>query len=173
MDGTIQSDVGSKADAIASARRLLRIGRYAEAAEQAREIVEGDEDCAEAFRLLGMALRKLGNIDEARLAEAEAIELSSLHPDIFQATMALAESRLASAEKLLRPYIQQQPDDAAALRLLAAIAVKTGHFEQSDRLVQKALAVAPEYPAALSLVERLKSNRGQAPDQQTNATPKD
>jgi Flp pilus assembly protein TadD len=157
MDSTTQGKVGSKAEAIANARQLLRKGQYQETVEQAREVVEGDDNCAEAHRLLGMALRQLGDVEGAREAELQAIELSSLHPDIFQAIMALAEGRLNSAERLLRPFLKDHPDDAAALRLLAEVGVRTGHLDVAESFVRKALLVAPDYVRARELLDRIET----------------
>ena len=146
-----QDGVGTKADAIANARRLLRYDPAA-AAEQAREVIAGDTRCAEAHRLLGLALRRTGQAREAKEAEDLAIRLSSLRQPLFQAAAWLADNRLDTAEHLLRPYLNQQPDDAAALRMLAEIGARTGHLDAAESLLKQALAVAPEYSSARSLL---------------------
>ncbi|MCF2514105.1 sulfotransferase [Sphingomonas sp. G124] len=170
MDSKLTDEVGSKTKALANARHLLRNGQYQEAAEQAHEVIEGDEDCAEAHRLLGMALRQLGDIEGARLAESQAIELSLLHPDIFQATMALADGRLDRAEKLLRPHLKEYPDDAAALRLLAEVGARTGHLDAADSFARKALQVAPDYVRARELLEKVSAARQDAASGESRAS---
>lgn len=146
-----QDSVGTKEEAIANARRLLRYDPAA-AAEQAREIIAHDDRSAESHRLLGMALRRTGQVEEARRAEDLAIRLSSLEQPLFQAAAWLAENRLDTAEHLIRPYLRQQPDDPVALRMLAEIGARTGNLEAAEALVKQALAVAPEYSLAKSLL---------------------
>src|ERR1700741_2967430 len=93
--------IGSRDQAIANARSLLHAGNHASAVEQAREIINRDDRCAEAWRVLGMALRAREKNAEARDAEMSAIRESSLQPDMFQATLAIADNRLDEAGQLL------------------------------------------------------------------------
>ena len=151
--------LGSKDQAIVNAGRLLRAGDFASATEQAREILDGDDRCAEAWRMLGMALRASGHLAEAREAEMAAIHESRLHPDMFQATLAIADNRLDEAEQLLRDYLKDQRDDAAALRLLAEIGARLGRLDAAERLLKESLQVAPDYPAAQSLLRRVEEAR--------------
>jgi len=159
MTNTQQQMLGSKAQALANAKRLLRHGQHKEAAEQAREVIRGDDRDAEAFRLLGMALRAAGDLEDAKQAEDKSIVLSSLHPNIFQATMALAENRLDAAERLLRAHLKDQPDDAATLRLLAEIGARMAQFDAAENLLVQALVVAPEFTAARRLLDRVRLGR--------------
>jgi cytochrome c-type biogenesis protein CcmH/NrfG len=155
--------LGSKEQALANARRLLTPDPVS-AERQARIVIQGDPECPEAHRLLGQALRRLGRANEAQQAEEAAIGLSMLLPTLFEAAMTLAQLELEKAERLLRPYLQQHPDDPAALRMLAEIAARTGHFDAADRLLDRALAVAPSYSGAEALrksIQRLRE-RGNA-----------
>ena len=149
---------GSKEEALANARRLLAHDLKA-AEEQARKIIAEDEGCAEAFRLLGIALRRQGRVEEARYTEDNAITLGMLQPALFEAMMALTRQEMHKAEPLLRDHLKKQPDDAAALRMLAEIAARTGNFDAAERLIQRALTVAPEFRALrnlLSAVQRVR-----------------
>ena len=128
MANSTNADIGNKAEAIANARRLLRAGDFASAAEQAREIsmattaVPRPGACS-AWRSAHPATsRKPGMQRWPRSAE------SRLHPDMFQATLAIADNRLDEAEQLLRDYLKDQRDDAAALRLLAEIGARLGRL---------------------------------------------
>lgn len=150
--------LGSKEQALANARRLLTHDPLS-AERQARIVIDGDPECPNAHRLLGQALRGLGRQAEARQAEEMAIGLAMLLPTLFEAAMALAQLELDKAERVLRPYLRQHPDDPAALRMLAEIAARTGHFDAADQLLTKALAVAPDYSAAQALkraIQRLR-----------------
>jgi tetratricopeptide (TPR) repeat protein len=158
--------LGSKQEALSQARRLLLRNELAKAEQQARIIVEGDPQDAEAYRILGMALRRAGRIEEARFAETQAIELAMLQPVLFEAAMALVQLQLDKVERALRPYLRQQPDDAAALRMLAEVGARTGHLEAAEQLLQRAIAVAPDYSGALALrkaIARLKGRTSAQP----------
>src|SRR3954452_4135709 len=79
---------GSKQQALDNARRLL--ARDPTAAErQARIIVDGDPECADAQAILGLSLRRQGRVEEALAAEQSAIDLSMLQPELFEALMSL------------------------------------------------------------------------------------
>jgi len=164
--------LGSRGQAIANARRLLRAADFGSAAEQAREILDGDDRYAPAWRILGMALRASGQDAEARGAEMAAIRESSLNPDMFQATLAIADNRLDEAEKLLRGYLKEQRDDAAALRLLAEIGARLGRLDAAERLIKGALRVAPDFPAAQSLLERIEDDRTAQSNRQPSEFPR-
>ncbi|HVF83809.1 MAG TPA: sulfotransferase [Sphingomicrobium sp.] len=78
---------------------------------------------------------------------------------MFEAAMALVQVDLNKAERLLRPYLKQHPDDAAALRMLAEIAGRTGHFDAAERLVERALATAPDHAPARALQQSIRRLR--------------
>ena len=152
---------GTKDQALANARRLLATDP-ASAEQQAREIISADPGDPAAHRILALALRRLGRDEEAADAETEAIDASLLQPAVFEAAMALAEQQLQKAERLLRPHLAEQPDDAAALRMLAEVAARLGHLETAERLVGHALTVAPDYKAAMDLAAAVADARAKA-----------
>ncbi|MBA3676212.1 MAG: sulfotransferase [Sphingosinicella sp.] len=168
---------GTKGHALANARRLI-VSDPASSIEQSREIIRVDPRCHEAHHLLGRALRQVGELDEARRAEDRAIQLSSHQPLMFQAIMSLSENRLDAAEQLLRPYIHENPEDPAALRLLAEIGARTGHFDAAEELLERALNLAPDYSSAHALLKatrRLRARMAQtdaaSPDGARGALP--
>jgi tetratricopeptide (TPR) repeat protein len=146
---------GTKDEALANARRLLGPDPQ-NAAMQAREVLDGDPGCAPAHRILGMALRRLGRADEARKSEESAIQLASVEPKLFEAAMALAENRLDDAERVLRPYLSENPDDAAALRMLAEIAARLRRFDAAQEYLQTCLVIAPDYRDAQRLLSAIR-----------------
>lgn len=150
MDG-----LGSKEQAIANTRRLLRAGEIESAAAQAREILAGDDRCGEAFRLLSVALRSIGDVEAARQAELAAIRESGFQHEIFQATLALADNRLDFAEQQLREYLQKQPDDPVGLRLLGELAARIGRLDPAEMLARDSLKISPGYGAAKTLLDRI------------------
>jgi cytochrome c-type biogenesis protein CcmH/NrfG len=150
----LNAELGSREAAFANARALLRRDPDA-AAEQAREILAHDPDSAEGFRVLGLALRRAGKHAEASEAEQQAVQLALFEAPLVEAAMALAEGRIAVAERRLRDHLTEQPDDAAALHLLATVALRTGKAEAAQHLLASALAIAPAYREARDLANRL------------------
>jgi tetratricopeptide (TPR) repeat protein len=154
---------GSREEALANARRLLA-SDVKRAEEQARKIIAEDDGSAEAYRLLGLSLRRQGRNEEARLAEENAVSLAMLQPTLFEAMMALTRQEMDKAEPLLREHLRSQPDDAAALRMLAEIAARMGHFDAAERLIQQALNVAPEFGAVKNLLSAVRRVRDREAD---------
>ncbi len=150
----MQSDrigqLGSRDEAVANAWRLLP-NDPGSAERQAREILAVDAEDSDAHTILGVALRRRGNLTEARQAEAQAIKLASLKPELFEAAIALAENRLSAAESAARPYAADHPHDPVALRILAEIGSRTGHFDAAEKMLDRALALSPDYERAKSL----------------------
>jgi len=155
---TASEEFGSKTDALVNAQRLLSVDPAA-AAEQAQEVISGDPESALAYRILGSALRRLGKIDEARKAEDFAVELTTVSAALFEAALKLADNRLDLAEALIRQHLEEEPDDPAALRLLAEIASRTGNLAVAEQLLERALLIMPDYNSANGLLEYVRSLR--------------
>ncbi|HEV2748378.1 MAG TPA: sulfotransferase [Allosphingosinicella sp.] len=138
---------GTVAEAIAHGRRLLRQDARL-AALQAREILRTRPGDAAALRLLGAALRKSGEDDEAERAELQAISASVRHPDLMTAAGALVANDLPVAERILRPHLKSDPFDVAAIRMMAELAARVGRFADAEHLLRRALELAPGFAAA-------------------------
>lgn len=141
------SATATVAEALVHARRLLR-DEPKLAAEQAREIVRADPDNADGWRLLGAALRQLGEESEAEEAELRAIAASVHDPDLMNAAQALVANDLPVAERLLRPHLKQKPTDVAAIRMMAELAGRLGRYGDAETLLRRALDLAPAFSAA-------------------------
>ena len=135
------------AEALVHARRLLR-DEPRLAAEQAREIVRADPGNADAWRLLGAALRRGGEESEAEEAELRAISASVHDPRLMEAAQALAANDLPVAERLLRPHLKEKPTDVAAIRMMAELAARLGRYGDAENLLRRAVELAPAFSAA-------------------------
>jgi len=153
VSATIQSE-GSKEQALLNGRRLLA-SDPASAERQARIIIEGDPECIDARSLLGLALRRQARIEEARHAEQEAVDLSMFQPPLFEALMTLAQQQPGKSHRLALKFLEEHPENAAAMRMVAEVAARLGQFDQAERFVEGALAVAPDYDRAIALREAL------------------
>jgi tetratricopeptide (TPR) repeat protein len=118
------------------------------AAEQAREKIRANPHDASAHRALGRALRLLGADAEASEAELDAIDASRNDPEIWRAAEALSANDLPSAEGILRSILALRPDDVAAIRMLAEVAIHTAHPRDAEKLLRHALKLAPDFEYA-------------------------
>jgi len=155
MDGS-----GSVEQALRHGQRLLREDARA-AAEQAREILAVAPADADAYRLLGAALRRSGDDEAAEQAELDAIAVSVHDSDLVRAAEALLDNDLPVAETILRPRLVAKPTDVAAIRMMAELAARVGRFADAENLLRRALELAPAFgPARANLATILyKQNR--------------
>ena len=137
----------SVSEALVAAQALLDSDPAA-AAEQARRILSGSANDANAFRLLGVALRRLGEADEANRAELAAINASAADPELAFAGNCLVQGRLPEAEKILRDILDRRPGDVAAIRMLGEIAARSGHLRDAEGMFRDALDRAPGFDFA-------------------------
>ena len=81
------------------------------------------------------------------------IHASDLHPSrydprLIEAALALNENRLDVAERILKPYLKEDPYDAAAVRMLAELAARVGRWRDAENLLRRAVELAPGWTAA-------------------------
>jgi tetratricopeptide (TPR) repeat protein len=70
------------------------------------------------------------------------------HPRLIEAAMALNENRLDVAERILKPYLKDDPFDVRAIRMLAELAARVGRLKDSESLLRRALEIAPNFTPA-------------------------
>jgi tetratricopeptide (TPR) repeat protein len=133
-------------------RRLIE----AKQPEQARELLAGhralDPGTAIGWRALAGAWRAAGAPQMAADAQLRAIEAALREPDMAAAKAAMTKRDYGAAERLLKERLAQQPTDAAALAMLGDLAVRARHFDDAERLLARALDIAPGFrPARQSL----------------------
>jgi len=136
-------------DVLAHGRRLLGENPLA-AIAQAREILRITPGQHDALQLLATALRSLGRHEQA--ADADLI---------VEAAGLVKDGHLNPAEHLLRPYLARNPNDPAAIRLLAEIAAAVGAVPEAVELLRKALRLAPSFTEARLRLARLLSKSNQ------------
>jgi tetratricopeptide (TPR) repeat protein len=147
-------------EALRHGQRLLREDARA-AAEQAREILSVAPGDADAYRLLGAALRRSGEDEAAEQAELDAIAASVHDSELLRAAEALLDNDLPAAETVLRARLKAKPLDVAAIRMMAELAARIGRFADAENLLRRALELAPAFaPARANLATILyKQNR--------------
>nr|WP_325064518.1 sulfotransferase [Erythrobacter mangrovi] len=118
------------------------------AVERLHAALTRDPGNAPAHRLMGRALRKLGDVEAAEAAELAAIRATTQDPQMIGIAVALADGKLGEAETMLRQRLSQQPTDVAAIRLMAELAARIGRLGDSEKLLRRALELAPGFTAA-------------------------
>jgi len=130
---------------------LYTRGRYAEAAELAREVVAARPGMAEGHEHLALALRQLERHDEAievlRAALASGVERSSVRR---QLGLALSErGRAAEAIAVLEPLATGDAAataDTATLNALGIALSEAGRHADALAVLQRSIAEAPQDP---------------------------
>jgi tetratricopeptide (TPR) repeat protein len=81
---------------------------------------------------------------EAELAAAQRDEV------LISAALALQEGDLNAAEQALRQRLHSRPTDIAAIRMMAELASRLGRYPDAEKLLKRALELAPQFHAARS-----------------------
>lgn len=133
--------------ALANARQLLA-GQPGAALAQAQAIIDEVPTSAAAHRLAAHALRALDREAEAQAASLAAVGATIHDEAMVGAALALAENRLPDAEAALRQRLRDDATDVAAIRMLAEVAGRIGRYEDAEKLLSRALQLAPGFGAA-------------------------
>jgi tetratricopeptide (TPR) repeat protein len=133
--------------ALANARQLLN-GQPGAALAQAQAIIDEVPTSAAAHRLAAQALRALGRKEEAEAAALAAVSATVHDEAMVAAALALSENRLPDAEGALRGRLREDATDVAAIRMLAEVAGRLGRYEDAEKLLSRALQLAPGFGAA-------------------------
>lgn len=62
--------------------------------------------------------------------------------------MALNENRLDVAERILKPYLKEDPFDVRAIRMLAELAARIGRLRDAESLLRRAVELSPRWTTA-------------------------
>ncbi len=92
--------------------------------------------------------RMVGRHQESTIAGEHVKKLASLPPAIVAARSMLADGNLREAEDIIRPYLQANPRDLEAMRILANVARQNDFANDAEILLEAVLKAAPEYHAA-------------------------
>ncbi|HEX7819625.1 MAG TPA: sulfotransferase [Sphingobium sp.] len=104
------------------------------------------------WRSLADEYFRLGRTVEADAAYQRHILASVNDPRLHEAALALAANRLDVAERILKPHLKHYPTDVAAIRMLAELAGRIGRVGDAEKLLRRALELAPRFaPARLNL----------------------
>lgn len=105
-------------------------------------------DLPDAWRAIADQLLLKGDVAAADAAYAQYIRVGVADPALRAAAEALADDRLALAERLLRARLKTHPSDVAAMRMLAETGTRLGRYADAEGLLEHCLDLAPGFDAA-------------------------
>jgi tetratricopeptide (TPR) repeat protein len=132
------------------AAALRAQGKHAEAIAALRKVVASDPNHISAWRALGDQHTLAGDAAAADAAYMRHVEASVGDPRLVVAATALRENSLSTAEQALRDFLKNHPTDIGAMRMLAEAASRLRRYEDAEKLLLRALQLAPSFDAARS-----------------------
>jgi tetratricopeptide (TPR) repeat protein len=123
-----------------------------------------DPNCAKAYAGLAMVFQQKQNHQQAFELYMKCLELDS---DNITALLGLFQTscQMGSFEKIiyyLETYLDMHPGDTAVTFSLAALYMKDGRLEQSQKMLLDILALNPVNQDAANLLEEVERNLAQA-----------
>ena len=161
--------MGDDAAALAKANPLIEGYRLLEtdpaaSVGHARLALGARPGSAPALRLLGLALRASGQVDEAEEFEQRAVKAATSDATLLRAGHALFGNQLHEAEPLLKERLKRDPYDYSAIRMLAELAARIGRLHDSENLLRRALELAPSFQSARANLATILYRQHRAPE---------
>ncbi len=103
---------------------------------------------SDPWRAQGDRLALEGDFAAADEAYLRHVATAQNNPVLMQAGVALVQNDVGGAERLLKPFLQRNPTDVAAIRMLAEVAGRIGRYEDAENLLRRALELCPSFAAA-------------------------
>ncbi len=122
---------------------LAGLGRTDRAVSALRQAVALKRDMADAWRALGDQLFLAGDAEGAEAGYAEYRRAAITDPRLKEAADALFHSAFGQAEHLLRQRLTADPNDTAALRMLAEAYLRQSRSADAEILLAHCLALDP------------------------------
>lgn len=95
------------------------------------------------------------------VARAQAAALKAAgRPELLDAARHMMSRAYGKAEPLCRQVLQDDPLDVNAMRLLAEIGIEVGRLEEAERLLERALELAPHFTLARASYANVLAKRG-------------
>ena len=129
-------------------RSLLQLGRFDEAIESLYKALDLDPKLQSAQLTLVHALTESGRTEQANQLMQSFLRADPARELIAKAAEHHRAGRLEEAEGIYREILQRDPRNLEALRLLALIAMDAEHYGQAEKLLQRAVEIAPDFLAA-------------------------
>ncbi len=123
-------------------------GQGGDAIRALNKTLKLDPGHAGAWRALGDQLTVAGDQAGSRDAFEKYLAVTTTDPALIDALDLLRNGKLAKAERMVRDYLQRQPEDVSAIRILADIGMKLGQYDDARGLLEGCLELAPDFHLA-------------------------
>lgn len=163
-----QGEVGASTLLLEICRAYQRLGAWEQSLTACEEALARDQFEAEWQRTAtlyhkGVALKQLGNLEQAQEVLAEVIRRS---PEHYWAYIQRGDAlwrlgRQAEGEAILRRAIELRPDEKWAYRALAWLLAQDGRREEAIALYRKVLELDPNDQGAREVLDKLLKEEGQ------------
>ena len=127
-----------------------RGGHPKEAIDALKRVVKLVADHPAAWRLMGDQYILIGDSTGADYAYLHHVDAAVSDRRMIVAAAALYDNKLPDAETALRSLLKAFPTDIAAIRMLAEVAARLERYDEAERLLARALTLAPSFDAARS-----------------------
>ena len=141
---------------------LEEAGRFREAAEACRRVVELQPRNVEALCKRGLMLRESHELEESRKAFERALKVDPRHVE-SNIYLAMVYRHFRQTERALECYERAawlDPRETRAFTGMAGVHEQRNELDEAQEAVARALAVNPENPTALVLRARLHRRQG-------------
>ena len=101
-----------------------------------------------SWDMLERLFRMTGDVGAARTATLQREMLDKLPPEVVAATSLFSDGDLATAEHVIRSYLEKNPQNVGAMRMLARILLGSGSLQEAEPLLISILDLAPDFHAA-------------------------
>ncbi|HVU21403.1 MAG TPA: sulfotransferase, partial [Rhizomicrobium sp.] len=124
---------------------LREIGETERAMQSFSRVVELEPKHPHAWRYLGDALIRRGDIAAAADAYSRQLQSSAMDLTTLETVAALGADQVEAADSVLREYLNVQPTDLNAIEAYAALNLRAREFESAEVLYKRALDLAPGF----------------------------
>lgn len=122
-----------------------RMGMGDKALAALRESVALKADSPKAWLAIADIHSANGDAVAADAAYAMQLRHSDGNPRLLAAAAAMSENDIPVAERALKDYLQENPTDVAAIRMLAEVAARLGRDIDAEHLLIRCLELAPSF----------------------------
>ena len=112
-----------------------------------------------SWKLMGELFQIDGDENSAAEAFNQFLLASSEDPRLIQAIRSFNAGKTGQAEQLCREFLNDNPANVTAIRLLAEIGLKVGVLVDSEHLLERCLELAPEFDMARLSYAKVLSRR--------------
>ncbi|MGY8986641.1 MAG: sulfotransferase [Sphingomonadales bacterium] len=124
------------------------IGESKKAIKNFKKALKINPKNSTAWISLGDHFLLIGNVASSRKAFENNLTNSTNHPELIEVSNLLKEHKIHQAEKLARGIVIKYPTDVSAIRMLAEVGLKVGRLEDTKKLLERCLELAPSFHLA-------------------------